>query len=64
MSDAGQYECQLTTHPPVSYFFTLKVTRKSYLFSLDNKLMDYRINESNHSVKKDVTRHDAGDIFI
>ncbi|XP_018021847.1 uncharacterized protein LOC108678027 [Hyalella azteca] len=26
-SDAGQYECQLTTHPPVSYFFTLRVTQ-------------------------------------
>ncbi|KAF2369127.1 Immunoglobulin I-set [Trinorchestia longiramus] len=26
-SDAGQYECQLTTHPPVSYFFSLRVTQ-------------------------------------
>ncbi|KAG7158446.1 Carcinoembryonic antigen-related cell adhesion molecule 8-like [Homarus americanus] len=25
MSDAGLYECQLTTHPPASLFFTLKV---------------------------------------
>ncbi|KAK7083902.1 hypothetical protein SK128_028396 [Halocaridina rubra] len=28
LSDAGQYECQLTTHPPVTFFFTLRVTRK------------------------------------
>lgn len=26
-SDAGQYECQLTTYPPVSFFFNLVVTR-------------------------------------
>ncbi|XP_050736920.1 zwei Ig domain protein zig-8-like isoform X2 [Eriocheir sinensis] len=25
LSDAGLYECQLTTHPPTSLFFTLKV---------------------------------------
>ncbi|KAK3874727.1 hypothetical protein Pcinc_020352 [Petrolisthes cinctipes] len=25
MSDAGMYECQLTTHPPTSLFFILKV---------------------------------------
>ncbi|XP_042880051.1 lachesin-like [Penaeus japonicus] len=25
LSDAGQYECQLTTYPPVTFFFTLKV---------------------------------------
>ncbi|KAK3853379.1 hypothetical protein Pcinc_040082 [Petrolisthes cinctipes] len=28
LSDAGHYECQLTTHPPVTFFFTLKVTRE------------------------------------
>lgn len=27
LSDAGHYECQLTTHPPVTFFFTLKVTQ-------------------------------------
>ncbi|KAK7077110.1 hypothetical protein SK128_024450 [Halocaridina rubra] len=27
LSDAGQYECQLTTHPPVSFFFNLVVTQ-------------------------------------
>ncbi|XP_068239908.1 lachesin-like [Palaemon carinicauda] len=26
-SDAGQYECQLTTYPPVTFYFTLKVTQ-------------------------------------
>ncbi|XP_063847748.1 cell adhesion molecule 1-like isoform X2 [Scylla paramamosain] len=27
LTDAGQYECQLTTSPPVSFFFTLTVTQ-------------------------------------
>ncbi|XP_064122180.1 lachesin-like [Macrobrachium nipponense] len=27
LSDAGQYECQITTHPPVTFYFTLKVTQ-------------------------------------
>ncbi|XP_042211002.1 lachesin-like isoform X2 [Homarus americanus] len=27
LTDAGQYECQLTTNPPVSFFFSLVVTQ-------------------------------------
>lgn len=27
LTDAGQYECQLTTNPPVSFFFTLVVSQ-------------------------------------
>ncbi|XP_045127845.1 lachesin-like isoform X2 [Portunus trituberculatus] len=27
VTDAGQYECQLTTNPPVSFFFTLTVSQ-------------------------------------
>lgn len=34
LTDAGLYECQLTTHPPTSLFFTLKVVGKDYSFCL------------------------------
>ncbi|KAK8397290.1 hypothetical protein O3P69_004768 [Scylla paramamosain] len=33
LSDAGQYECQLTTHPPVTFHFTLKVTQAEAVVS-------------------------------
>ena len=36
LSDAGTYECQMTTHPPTSLFFILKVVGKQWrvLFSV------------------------------
>lgn len=33
LSDAGQYECQLTTYPPVTFFFTLKVLQAEAVIS-------------------------------
>ncbi|CAL4122277.1 unnamed protein product, partial [Meganyctiphanes norvegica] len=33
LSDAGQYECQLPTHPPVSFYYTLKVTQAEAVVS-------------------------------
>ncbi|XP_042210969.1 lachesin-like [Homarus americanus] len=33
LSDAGHYECQLTTHPPVTFSFTLKVTQAEAVVS-------------------------------
>ncbi|XP_071538411.1 transmembrane and immunoglobulin domain-containing protein 1-like [Panulirus ornatus] len=33
LSDAGHYECQLTTHPPVTFFYTLKVTQAEAVVS-------------------------------
>ncbi|XP_069157551.1 protein amalgam-like [Procambarus clarkii] len=38
LSDAGHYECQLTTHPPVTFFFTLKVTQAEAVVNGPNEV--------------------------
>nr|XP_045612636.1 lachesin-like [Procambarus clarkii]XP_045612637.1 lachesin-like [Procambarus clarkii]XP_045612638.1 lachesin-like [Procambarus clarkii] len=45
LTDAGQYECQLTTNPPVSYFFTLVVSQAEAVISGPSEV---HIEEGSH----------------
>ncbi|KAK8753579.1 hypothetical protein OTU49_000422, partial [Cherax quadricarinatus] len=47
LSDAGQYECQLTTNPPVSFFFSLVVTQAEAVMTGPSEV---HIEEGSHLV--------------